>query len=478
MKRMAFVRILSGLFAPLAILFTFSVQAANGLTVLHTFDHSLTGDQPRAGLVQGNDGAFYGTTYVGGAHDYGEVYKVDTGGNFSILHSFEGPEGAQPNSALVPMDDGNFYGTTTATWHCNGGVCSSSGGSVFRMSPDGTLTVLHTFETESPGALTASRDGLLYGVTVNGGSTGAGTAYAIATDGTYVHLADFNGANGNGPYGPLTEGADGNFYGTTMYGGAYNKGIVFRMTPDGTITTLHDFSGGNDGSGPSGSLLQGDDGRFYGGAGGGSGGRGTVFAITTHGELTTLHTFNGDDGAGSGALAQGSDGYIYGVSGSGYRLKNGTLFRLSTSGLLTTLHLFAQKDGTGPASVPIFGSDGRLYGTTVHDDVPRGSPGRSGTVYAFDLAAPRTPELHLCQYDSHSRCHRSVKARVGATFALHWTSANVVSCRASGAWNGMRPTAGVLTIRATQPGKFLYRLDCAGPNGPASAQVVVTVKPR
>ena len=454
------------------------VHAANGLTVLHAFDYE-DGNIAYGRLVQGDDGAFYGTTYLGGANNMGEVFKVDAGGNFAIVHSFSGTDGASPISGLVLMDDGNFYGTAPSANYCpTGGACRFSDDVVFRMAPDGSLTTLHSVPAsagERPGSLIAGRDGLLYGLTAHGGAARKGSAYAIATDGTYVHLADFVGANGSTPYGGLTEGTDGNFYGTTSMGGTDDKGTVFRMTPGGTITTLHSFHGGKEGWGPGGTLLQGNDSRFYGGTPYDGGGRGTAFAITADGELTTLHAFNGGDGTGPmDALVQGSDGDLYGVGLGGY-YNQGTLFRLSTGGTLTTLHQFEAKDGKLPYSAPVFGSDGRLYGTTTMLGSRSGLG--TGSVYAFDLSAPRKPEIFLLKscYDLRHNGIDCLHQRRPYRVLLNWTATNVQYCRASGAWTGPRPTGGNQTLTLIHAGAFLYRLDCVGPDGHASAQTFATL---
>jgi uncharacterized repeat protein (TIGR03803 family) len=468
MKRTASTRILSGLFA---LAFGFAAQAADGLTVLYKLPHN---HLPYGRLALGDDGAFYGTTYTPSSYDIGDVYKVDADGNFSVLHKFELTEGYQTFLGLTLMDDGNFYGTLQFVQSCQGSSCTTLGGTVFRVTPDGALTTLHTFTDYSttPLFLTASRDGLLYGMTRGGGSYEYGTAYAMGTDGTYVELAEFNGTNGRYPSSALIEGADGNFYGTTSQGGAYDKGTIFRMTPDGTITTFYSFTGGSDGSGP-GNLLLGKDGRFYVSAY--NGGYASVFAITAEGELTTVYAFNGGDGYGPGGLIQDSDGYLYGVSGGGY-LNYGNLFRLSTSGQLTILHLFVPKDGVAsPVSTPIFGRDGRLYGTTLATYPRRDLFPKGGGVYAFDLTIPRTPEVHVCNFFSSDKCQTSLTVPVGGDILLSWTAANVSACRASGAWNGIKRVGGTYVSTATQTGTLLYRLDCTGPDGPAHAQVVVNV---
>jgi uncharacterized repeat protein (TIGR03803 family) len=480
MNRTASARLASALLATAGLATSVPLHAANGITVLHSFNYD-DGQYPEGRLVQGLDGAFYGTTYGGGQQHQGEVFRVDASGGFSILHSFDGEDGQSLDSGLVLVDDGNFYGTTPQTVYCRHSICSGYGGTVFRIGTDGAFATLHTFmyapgEGYQPGPLTVGSGDLLYGLTVQGGGPGGeGTAYAIATDGTLVTLATFDIANGGLPYGGLTRGADGNFYGTTSIGGANSKGTVFRMTPDGEITTLYSFTGGSDGDTPYGDLLQGSDGRFYGGASGGGDGAGTIFAITTTGALTVLHSFNGGDGtAPVDALVEGDDGDLYGVGGGGYQ-GYGTLYRLSKDGRrFMNLHLFATQDGTYPSSAPIFGNDGRLYGTTIQYG---GSPGASGSVYAFDLSAPRVPELHLTKtcYNEFNMCLRPFNTSVGQYVSLDWASANVTACRASGAWNGSRPIGGHYKFQVTQRGAFLYRIDCIGPNGPTSAQVTLTV---
>lgn len=479
MKPIAFDRFLSALLV-LSVFAISAAHAGDGITVLHGFNYQ-DGQFPEGRLVQGNDGAFYGTTYAGGAQGYGEVYKVTADGTFTIMHSFTGPDGESLNSGMLLSADGNFYGTTPQTSFCNGSVCSGYGGTVFRMTPDGTLTTLYTFMdfpvASQPGPLTDGLDGQFYGLTVQGGSFDEGTAFSIAPNGTFTPLNQFIGPNGGLPYGALTLAADGNFYGMTSVGGANNKGTVFRMTPAGVVTTLHSFSGGDDGAMPYGSLVQGNDGRLYGGTGSGggtAGGAGTVFAITTDGVLTTLHAFNGSDGTGPvGGLVQASDGTLYGVNGGGY-LGYGTLFRMSPSGKFMTLHLFSPQDGTAPVSTPIIGADGRLYGTT---NFYGGAPGASGSVYAFDLSAPQTPELHLTKtcVNEFYICFRPINTGVGDTVYLDWASANVSACRASGAWQGVRRTGGHFSFQTTKAGAFLYRLDCDGPNGHISARVILTV---
>ena len=153
--------------------------SAQTLTTLHSFNGG-DGRSPEAALVQGSDGNFYGTTVLGGAHLKGTVFKIDATGSLTTLHSFSGSpgDGAVPFAGLVQGSDGNFYGTTAS-----GGAFFQ--GTVFRMTPSGAITVLHSFNSFfSEGAV---------------------------------------------PFAGLVQGSDGNFYGTTALGGAHGAGTVFKF---------------------------------------------------------------------------------------------------------------------------------------------------------------------------------------------------------------------------------------------------------
>lgn len=482
-----------------ALVGTGAGHAADGIAVLHSFDDA-DGQYPEGRLVQGSDGAFYGTTYAGGASHLGEIYRVTADGTFTVLHSFTGADGELLDSGLLPAGDGNFYGTTPQASYCGDSGCSNYGGTVFRMAPDGSVVTLHAFmEADAgrqPGPLADGLDGLFYGTTTQGGVPGEGTAYSIAPDGTFSLLDTFGTAGQGGlPHGALARGNAGNFFGTTSAGGTNNQGTVFRMTPAGVVTTLHDFTGGEDGGSPNATLVLSVDGRFFGGtSSGGTDGLGTLFAMTPNGDFTTLYAFHGGDGTGpAGGLVQGTDsvplgGHVrpqnhdpansgadsfYGVSGGGYQ-GYGTLFRLSARGVMMTLHLFTPADGTMPVSAPILGDDGRLYGTTTRYG---GAAGAAGSVYAFNLHAALTPVLHLTKtcHNASDTCFTPINTTVGQKVRLDWASAAVNACRASGAWSGSRPIGGSYTFQTTGIGIFTYRLDCDGPYGSITAQTVLSV---
>ncbi len=212
-------------------------------------------------------------------------------------------------AGLVADSGGNLYGTTLF----GGKKCVPGGcGTVFRLAPDGAETVLHAFSGRFDGKFPRARmamdgTGNLYGTTSEGGEgcppnrDGCGTVFKIAPDGTESILYAFHGgSDGSNPTAGLILDDAGNLYGTTLYGGAFGDGVVFALAPDGVETVLHLFTGGiSDGAGPTGSLVSDDQGNLFGVTefGGGSGcessGCGTVFKITPQGEESVLHAFGG-----------------------------------------------------------------------------------------------------------------------------------------------------------------------------------------
>src|ERR1035441_4079430 len=308
--------------------------AANGtLTTLVSFS-GINGANPRAGLAQGLDGSFFGTTPMGGAASFGTVSQMGVNGTLTTLVSFNYVSGAWPHAGLVQGTDGNFYGTTEM-----GGANGT--GTTFRMAANGTLTTLVSFSgingAYPQAGLARGNDGSIYGTTYNGGTNGSVTVFRMTTGGTLTSLHSFTGlGDGANPYADLVQGNDGNIYGTAYYGGANSRGTVFQITASGTFTFLAAFSGTN-GANPSGALVQGSDGNFYGTTENGGAytnqvgtGYGTVFEMTPDGTLTTLVSFNGTNGAAPQAgLVQGTDGSFYGTTSGGGRFNNGTVFRLS-----------------------------------------------------------------------------------------------------------------------------------------------------
>jgi uncharacterized repeat protein (TIGR03803 family) len=182
-------------------------------------------------LTQGTDGNFYGTTYEGGTSDDGTVFKITPAGAETVLYSFTaGTDGQYVDAGLIQGADGNFYGTTF-----QGGT--NNDGTVFKITTAGVETVLWSFGSGTDGehpeaGLIQGADGNFYGTTVNGGQHGSGTVFEITSAGVETVRGSFgNGTDGNGvsPRAGLIQGADGNFYGTTYAGGANGYGTVFEF---------------------------------------------------------------------------------------------------------------------------------------------------------------------------------------------------------------------------------------------------------
>jgi uncharacterized repeat protein (TIGR03803 family) len=357
----------------------FGAQAGVVFSSLHSFQQPFpNGANPRAGLVQGSDGSFYGTTERGGTGGGGTVFRITANGVLTSLYSFTGGnDGANPEAALVQASDRNSYGTTV-------GGGTDNYGTVFRISPSGVLTSLYSFTGGNDGGyhqagLVQGSDGSLYGTTFYGGTNGLGTVFKIAANGALTSLYSFTGGtDGAKPQAGLVQGSDGNLYGTASGGDYY--GAIFRITTNGAFTLIHSFTGADDGAYPEAALIQASDGDLYGTASaGGINGLGTVFRVSVNGDFNSLFSFNDTDGSTPvAALFQADDGYLYGTTTSGTgRTSSGTIFRISTNGAFDSLHLFTGgNDGGEPNASLMQASDGSLYGTTAE-----GGTNGAGTVF-------------------------------------------------------------------------------------------------
>lgn len=267
----------------------FAIAPNGAETVLHSFTGGNDGGVPRAGVVRDKMGNLYG---MAGGGCCGIVYKLSADGTETVLYSFAGGiDGDGPGSSdrLIRDKAGHLYGTTVA-----GGVYGE--GTVFKIAANGTEIVLHSFGGESDGKIpeagvVADKAGDLYGTTYMGGGTGCGngcgTVFKLAPDGTETVLYSFcslaNCSDGGFPETNLVLDERGNLYGTTEIGlyGNY-EGAVFKLTPDGTETVLHSFTGADDGDSPN-DLFQDttkENGYLYGTTqNGGASGAGTVFKV-------------------------------------------------------------------------------------------------------------------------------------------------------------------------------------------------------
>ncbi|MBV9302959.1 MAG: hypothetical protein JOY62_16020 [Acidobacteriaceae bacterium] len=457
---------------------------ANATPVLETLvNFNLTdGAGPFGPLVQAPDGDFYGTTTAGGASDNGTIFKITPGGTLTTLHSFDGKDGASPFAGLVQATDGNFYGTTSA-----GGA---GHGTVFKFSPScRTLTTLHKFDGtdgDSPEGLVQAADGSLYGATNQGGtnfascSNGCGTIFKITPGGTLTTLYNFcmqaSCADGAVP-NELVQSTDGNFYGPTLNGGTNNGGTVFKITPAGKLTTLYSFcaqTNCTDGLGPDARLVQATDGNFYGTTrlGGantnscpGLFGCGTVFKITPCGRLTTLHSFDGADGQiPQSELVQATDGNLYGTTdGGSCPGQCGTVFKITLEGELTTLHTFDGSDGAFPRPL-VQGTDTNFYGTTFGGGTHNNCNFGCGTVFSLSVGLGPFVET------------RPTSGKAGTTIEI---LGNDLTSASSVTFNGTAANFDVMSgseITATVPvGATTGKVEVVTPSGTLSSNLVFRV---
>lgn len=331
----------------------FKISPSDAETVLYSFKGGFSdGAQPTAGVLMSNNGNLYGTTNVGGASDWGTVYKITPSGKETILYSFCQSgycvDGGYPTGTVIRDNKGNLYGTTY--W---GGAYAQ--GAVFKLSPKGKETVLHSFcqggypcsDGGNPEAgLIIDKLGNLYGTTIYGGANGYGAVFKISSSGDETVLysfcqAGYPCADGANPYAGLIMDKKGNLYGTTQYGGANvcggnGCGTVFRLSPSGAQTVLYSFgSQAGDGVFPQGDLISDKTGNLYGTTSTGSpNSNGTVFKLTPTGTETTLYTFcsqpNCADGAGSTAgVTMDKLGNLYGTTQYGGAYGNGVVFKVT-----------------------------------------------------------------------------------------------------------------------------------------------------
>lgn len=337
----------------------FRMSLSGTLTAEYSFcsqGNCTDGQFPDAGLVQAPDQFLYGTTQGGGNGAYcpsgsqgcGVFFKITAPHHVTNLYTFCSQpgctDGNEPEQPLVQGFNGSFYGTTFMGGY--GGPCDIGAGcgTVFKVTPGGQLTTIHTFcnhsntcpDGSNPQApVVVGSDGNIYGG-ANGGTTPAGTLFKITPSGKFYKLYQLNAAtDGDDPTG-IVAGTDGNLYGTAAFfgNGAFCTGTlcgtIFKFTPQGQFITLHGFcSEANcaDGAGPYNGLIEGSDGNFYGTTirGGANtneslcfGPCGVIFKITPQGEFSTVYNFcsqaNCADGFGGGTLMQDTNGIFYGTA--------------------------------------------------------------------------------------------------------------------------------------------------------------------
>jgi uncharacterized repeat protein (TIGR03803 family) len=367
-----------------------------------------------AQLIQAADGNLWGVTTeagtAGNIEGWGTLYKITPSGTLTVVHSFcsEGAgdctEGGIPRGGVIQGPDGNIWGTTSFT--------GAAGGTVFKVTPSGTLTTVFTFCTE-------------------GGSC----------------------PNGSLPSGSIIFGSDGNLYGTTYYGGTDGQGTIYKLTPSGTLTTLYNFPNPSTVRSTPNGLLEASDGNFYGVqplGGTGDGGSGTLFKLTPAGKYSTIYNFCSSANCADGQFPRGpqlveaSDGNFYAATyegGTGIFDYNqgGIAFSMSPTGSESVLYNYCLyqnsggncSDGEQPAAGVFLAGDGNFYGTTE----VRGPSGNSmgtisslGTVlYGFCAAGG------VCT-DGSSPEGTVIQGSDGSLYGTTFTGGTNANCRCGVIW--------------------------------------------
>ena len=369
----------------LIVVVGFQPAEAQTETVLYSFCTQTgcpDGSNPRADLVMDSAENLYGTTLYGGTSGVGTVFELSPSGTETVRHSFAAShtDGHYPYAGLLMDATGNLYGTAQS-----GGAKGL--GTVFKLSPNGTETLLYSFcvlaacaDGYHPRAgLIMDTTGNLYGTAFDGGAYDAGAVFELSPSGTETVLHSFcqqmGCPDGYYPQAGLVMDTNGNLYGTTLYNGAYGGGTVFKISSDGTATTFYNFctaTGCKNGRYPQAGLILDTNGNLYGTTyGGGAHGQGTVFELSPSGAETVRHSFCARTGCPDGShpradLVMDTAGNLYGTTYSGGTNSVGTVFKLSPNGTETVLHSFAANgsDGTHPYAGLVTDTMGNLYGTT------------------------------------------------------------------------------------------------------------------
>ena len=304
------------------------------VTVLYSFAGGADGEEPRGSLYIDRNHNFYGTTVVGGPSTFGTIFRLDASGQETVLYSFTGgTDGGEPYAGLTADDAGNLYGTTWIGGDFGMGV-------VFKMTAAGQFSVMHSFSGPDgayafPGPLVLDKEGNLYGTTGLGGTGNAGVVFKMDGSGNVVVLHNFTGGDdGNNPEAGLIRDSEGNLYGTTYEGGTNGLGTVFKLGPTGTESVLYSFNGGSaDGKWLIAPLLRDENGHLFGTTRyGGTGNWGVVFELDEQANETVLHNFSWKrrGRVPDAGLVMDKNGDLYGSTSEGGIKNCGVLYKLTT----------------------------------------------------------------------------------------------------------------------------------------------------
>jgi uncharacterized repeat protein (TIGR03803 family) len=378
-------------FAAIAILCILSTAALQSQTVteVHEFTDTPDGSEPDAALVQGRDGKLYGTTGLGGINTCtnfgyktgcGTVFNLDTSGNLTLLHSFDGTDGFEPQGVIL-ASDGNFYGAAL-----QGGAYGY--GTLFRISAGGVFTKLYDFANGADGKypldqLLQASDGNFYGFTETG-------LYRATPSGAVTRIFTFSPYPVTNNSAPLIQAPDGSLYASMGYGyyngETYPCGSIVKFNLQGTIISELDFGCSQtqpSGNVPFSAMTLAMDGNFYGtNVGGGSGGVGTAFKLNPKTNfLTVLHNYTLASEYPYAGLIQGTDGNFYGVVIYSNAAYSGTIDQLTPAGIYTEVGDLPYNGEDFPYWTLIQHTGGKFYGSSWFAE---DEPGYDGSIFSFD----------------------------------------------------------------------------------------------
>jgi len=363
--------------------------SGDNYTVERSFYRIDGGNPVQVALLPANDGMLYGMASAGGVHKAGVLFQYDpVTSTYVKRFEFDGMNGSTPHGSLIQAGDDKLYGMT-----CNGGAHDM--GVLFQYDPVSSVYIKKldfdgTGKGSNPrGALVQATDGMLYGTTSSGGAHGKGVLFQYnPITSSYSKKFDFDGTNGISPRTSLVQANDGMLYGMTYEGGANYIGVVFQYDPvTSTCIKKFDFDGTPNGCLPYGSLIQAADGMLYGmAARGGMNDQGVIFQYNP---ATSVYTKKFDfagtaNGTGPlGSLLQHSDGTLYGLTAAGGAIGNGVLFRFDPgSSAYTKKNDFDFINGNTPDGCLVKATNGLFYGMTYG-----GGANDMGVIFKYDPAA-------------------------------------------------------------------------------------------
>lgn len=256
----------------LLALTTAESNAGTKFKVLAGFDGS-DGSNPAASVINGKKGSYIGTTTYAGPNGQGVVFKLAKNGALTDLYAFSssGDDGWYPVAPVIGDAQGNLYGTTTQGPPSGCSRNANGCGTVFELTKKGALNLRYVFTGESDGftpttGLVEDKQGNFYGTVSSGGTGGYGNVYKLSPDGTYTVLQAFDaGSDGGYPEGDLIMDQSGNLYGTSETGGNANQyGTIYEVSATGAFSVLYTFTGGGDGGNPVAGLIEDADGNCTG----------------------------------------------------------------------------------------------------------------------------------------------------------------------------------------------------------------------